>query len=443
MKRHVILVVVLLAAVLIFNMAIAMAATNDQIKLYINGQQVKSDAPPLIIKNRTMVPLRIISENLGASVDWQANNKPIYIKMEGHTISLQVGKMTATIDGTKKTLDVTPQLINNRTYVPLRFVSEALGAQVDWVAATRAVYVTKQLQLPPTNAQKVIDVSVGRTDSEEIIIITATGPVQQESFTLTNPDRLVIDIKNTVLAMTENVIAVNDENIKQIRLSQYLDNPSEVRVVADLEYPVKPQISTQGNQIIVRFKAKGAKNPDSPLTIVVDAGHGGTDPGAVGPSGVKEKNVNLEIASKLAALLRSTGFNVVMTRTNDSTVSLNERSSMANAINADLFVSIHSNSATIASAGGTETIYMIGGDAESQKLAAMVQKNLVEALGLNDRGTVARNLHVLRETYMTSILVEVAFLSNPTEEQLLTNPEFQQKVADAIYRAIKTYYETQ
>lgn len=173
--------------------------------------------------------------------------------------------------------------------------------------------------------------------------------------------------------------------------------------------------------------------------IVIDAGHGGKDPGAVGQKGTKEKDITLKIAVTVASLLQQADIATKLTRTSDVFVELGDRAKIANSFGANLFVSIHCNSATDRSANGIETYcYEFGG--EGEKLARIVQQELVAATGLKSRADVkAANFAVLRETAMPAILVELCFISNPAEEALLNNPSFQTKCAKAIVDGILKY----
>lgn len=179
-------------------------------------------------------------------------------------------------------------------------------------------------------------------------------------------------------------------------------------------------------------------------TVVIDAGHGGYDPGAIGPTGIKEKDVNLAIALKLGALLQAQGVNVVYTRVDDNVSwttdiinDLQTRCDIANKINANFFISIHSNSNTSSSPNGTETYYTTKKPNDSA-IAQVMQNNLVAQNGLYDRGINTANFYVLNNTNMPSLLMEIGFISNPTEEQLLNNPDFQAKCANGLANGIKT-----
>lgn len=172
--------------------------------------------------------------------------------------------------------------------------------------------------------------------------------------------------------------------------------------------------------------------------ICVDAGHGGEDPGACA-NGVQEKDIALKIALKVKGLLLANDLGVVMTREIDQYDSVDEKAEKANLAKADLFVSIHCNSASQSSANGTETLsYDLTG--KSFQLASYVQQELTNTCQRRNRGVKQRKkLVVLNSTQMPAILVETAFISNDTERELLQQEDFQNKIATAIVKGICRY----
>lgn len=185
--------------------------------------------------------------------------------------------------------------------------------------------------------------------------------------------------------------------------------------------------------------------PLSGKTIIIDAGHGGHNPGAVANGSVEEEN-NLAVALLLEAQLKDAGAKVVMTRTEDRAVAtetsslreeLQARVDIAERHNGDIFVSIHSNSNTNQNVHGAMTFY--GGQA-SRDLAETIQKNLVYRTKANDKGIQTAGFYVIRNTSMPSVLVEMGFVSNPTEAKLLSDPSYRQKLANGIYEGIEEYF---
>lgn len=171
--------------------------------------------------------------------------------------------------------------------------------------------------------------------------------------------------------------------------------------------------------------------------VVGDPGHGGHDTGAISVTGVKEKDINLAVGLKVKELLKDNQrIRFTLTRETDIFVELSDRAKIANKLKAAAFISIHMNSFKPVSFG-TETEYTRTG--ESEKLAAILQKYLVQATGFKDRGINKLNLAVTRETSMPAALAEPGFLSNPAEELILVSPDFIPKYAEAVARAACEY----
>lgn len=181
------------------------------------------------------------------------------------------------------------------------------------------------------------------------------------------------------------------------------------------------------------------------MRVVIDPGHGGRDPGSIGPTGVQEKVVTLAVARQVAAILGQVA-DVKLTRYGDvalgPTISadLSARAGVANQISADVFISIHCNAVMDRTAAGTET-YHYPGSAQGVRLADILQRRMVAALRLPNRGVKQARFAVLRETKtnIPAVLVELGFLSNLTEEGLLESPAFQAKAAQAIANGIAAY----
>mgnify|MGYP005832784161 CR=1 FL=1 len=181
--------------------------------------------------------------------------------------------------------------------------------------------------------------------------------------------------------------------------------------------------------------------------VVLDPGHGGQDAGAVGPSGLQEKVVALAVARRAAEYLAGS-VAVRLSREDDVALGtddnseLGNRAKVANDWGADCFVSIHCNSFGSSGARGTETYYHPASE-KGRKLAGALQKCLVDALQLADRGVKQANFAVLRLTECPAALVEIAFISNPQEEAMLADPEFQARAARAVAEGVAGYLGVQ
>jgi len=325
------------------------------------------------------------------------------------------------------------------------------------------------------------------------------------------PNRLYFDIDGALLRHGVKDLTIGDGLLKSVRIAQY--RASTVRVVLDLdsikEYKVftfsdpfriivdvkgdrKQEISASRDVIesakpepVPEKKLEKAKpaekfKPGKIRRIVVDPGHGGHDPGAMSPSGTREKDIVLQIGHRLAQKIREDmGIDVVMTRNTDVFVELQERTAIANKVGADLFVSIHANASLNRGASGIETYYL--NLAKTEKAAQLAAKengttlekvSLLQAVlfdlmanyKLNDSAHLAaevqkalhkkaltgyptvKNLgvkqgpfYVLVGATMPSILVETAFVSNERDEQKLRDPAYQDLTAEGIAAGIKGY----
>lgn len=186
--------------------------------------------------------------------------------------------------------------------------------------------------------------------------------------------------------------------------------------------------------------------------IVVDPGHGGIDPGAVGRGGALEKDITLAVALRLAELLRQGGATVLLTRESDTDLAdpetwdlmdrkkddLARRVALANERQAHVFVSIHVNSFGSGAERGAQTFYRAG-HAEGRGLAAAIQREFQRRLATY-REPKEADYYVLRNTRMAAVVVEVGFISNPAEEHLMQNPAYQTKVAWCIYAGLVRYF---
>jgi len=171
------------------------------------------------------------------------------------------------------------------------------------------------------------------------------------------------------------------------------------------------------------------------MKVTIDPGHGGRDPGAVGPTGVQEKNVCLAVSLRVRELLRGQ-VSVHLTRETDVDVPLSRRLPAADAA---CYISIHCNAHKDREANGTETFYRVGGHTDSKRLAEIIQRRLLAQLRLRDRGVKTKNLQVIRQATCPAVLVELAFISNHAEESLLESEDGQERAARAIASGIAEF----
>lgn len=324
------------------------------------------------------------------------------------------------------------------------------------------------------------------------VVVTLSDTPDFTKKRLSNPDRLYFDIRNSQIRKElKTTLPVGNGMLKSVRASQYDENT--VRVVLDLEKVRDYKIITMEDPIRLIIDINGqasvASNPEAPAKrrIVIDPGHGGHDPGAVGPNKLYEKDVVLDIALKLRKILaEDPSVEVFLTRDKDIFIPLEQRTAIANSKNADLFVSVHANASPRKEAKGIETYFLnwtndeeankvaarenkislkkmkkmneerdileiIKGDLsrdskrdESLKLANYIQLSMVNTLNRDyshivDLGVKQALFYVLFGARMSSVLVEVSFISNPLEEKLLSNNDYREGLAKSIAGGITSY----
>lgn len=189
--------------------------------------------------------------------------------------------------------------------------------------------------------------------------------------------------------------------------------------------------------------------PVSDKVIVIDAGHGASDGGAVGLSGTSEKEINLEIAMRLKELLEKTGAQVIVTRADDEPLADSKREDMRLRKNirdksdADIFVSIHMNKFPESKYSGAQVFY--SPDEESKRLGEAIQDSMKTILNPNNNRVAKKaedSIYILKKSSVPSVIVECGFLSNPEEEQLLKSRDYQEKVAWSVYSGIIDYFDS-
>ncbi|SDZ08831.1 N-acetylmuramoyl-L-alanine amidase [Proteiniborus ethanoligenes] len=676
------LIAVLMVFVMVIGVGNSVIAQTQQasMKVSINGKQVsvatanvtfngapiESDIPPMIVNDRILVPIRAIGNHLNADVGWNQESKEATIKTTNQEIILKVNSPMVLVNGVQKEIPygIPAMLVNDaRIMVPLRFVSEVLGCNVDWEQSTRTGIIT-------TSTNEITGISVESSqDGNPKIILTTNAAIEYSERFMSEPDRLVIDINNSRLSISDKSIVdsnglvhinVNKSPVKSVRLAQFSDNPQIIRLVIDLDGKIdyniiasddeklvtisflnnvknisskringrnavvienteeakynmfrlsnpervvidildsklwtdslqidvdnefihrirssqfKPnngsnndkivrvvldikeieenanvmvdyrnkdivvfvddgnykniaysneskdegiiEISLEKNRdyaidyneksrhmeikidkdavdiengimtindenissiivdeeeeykkITISFKGKIDYNLSSELDssiikilfkkieenngsklIVIDAGHGGKDPGTTGPiSKVKEKDLNLKVALKLDRKLRELGFRTILTRDKDEWIDLYERADIANRNDADAFVSIHFNSNKDKEIAGIQTYYCPAFSSEMKEgdnypFAKAIHDAMLSGLNSKDKDIIKKpEFVVVRETKMVAVLLELGFVTNPAEEQLLITDAYHEKAAQAIANGIVKYF---
>ena len=445
--------------------------------LYLNGDPIGEGASPRIVNNFTMVPIRVIAEDIGYTVNWTAGTDQVRISNGSSLIELTFGRDTARVDGREMPLGAAAFVDKGVTYVPLRFVGEQLGLLVYWDSDTKSVFLRQPAPQPPEAPDKGGgdgDEGNGTGDGEvrepggnlPAVPEDALAVVREVAFDGArrvsvlfdgsmapnephwSGTKLVIDIPYASLSpeimadlaarhASQAELLTETRALERVRYSYYSNNPSTVRVVFDLKVRQAYEITLEEGALHVDFVLEELP-PDVPgkFKVVIDAGHGGEDPGAPSVTGHWEKSFNLAVARKVYKLLeQDSRITPYMTRSGDEYIGLYERAGYANDLGADLFISIHANRYTN-SVSGVETYY---NRAESLKLAEVLHRHLVKATGLPDRSVRKANFVVIRETTMPAVLLECGYLSNEKDANLLFTESVQDRIAAEIVAGIIEY----
>lgn len=347
--------------------------------------------------------------------------------------------------------------------------------------------------------QQIKDIRYYELSQGVRVVVETNGVVEFARGQLKNPERVFFDIKNSLLNKeARKEFLVNNSVVNKIRVGQF--DTSTVRIVFELlkpDYEFKVIQLENPFRLVIDIYLKGGskqslkeleKKKESQIslkrTIVIDPGHGGKDPGAIGPTGLKEKDVVLDVALKVRELLKSDPqYDIVLTRDQDIFIPLNKRTEIANKINADLFISIHANASTNSYARGVETYLLNWTDDEeairvaarenaisvkkmkqlkgelgfmlaslereakrddSVRLAGYIHNSMADELkndfSRHNNGVKQALFYVLVGAQMPSCLLEISYISNPEEERLLDDESYRMKIAQSLVEGIKNYF---
>lgn len=440
----------------------------------------------VVQSGQTYVSATEITAGLGGTIAADANGHKV--THNGVTSAFGPDSRFAVVREDLIEMPVPPIAIDGKPFVPWQFfqglLSKTASMDVAWDANTRILAVRPQ-------QRDVIGVQASVANVQGISKIVLTLTARAEYGIVKEQNAYLIRFRSPIRAPFGEQ-AYEDPHVSRLNFvgndlrivltapevvgdAYELENPN--RIVLDLRKAAAPVPGALTPQ-------PGVKPVDPPgiRTIVIDPGHGGKEVGAIGPGGLMEKDLTLAISRKLAdALAAKVGARVVLTREDDSVVSLDQRTAIANQYKADLFLSVHLNAAVVKGAKGSET-YFLSLEAsdelarkaaetenasasdpasdlklilwdlaqqayldESSRLASLIQEEMNTVSGVANRGVKQAPFKVLVGATMPAALVEIGFISNPEEEAKLQTPAFQDTMVEALVKAVQRYkveYET-
>jgi N-acetylmuramoyl-L-alanine amidase len=437
---------------------------------------------------------------------WNAGARKLVLRIESHSFMLTIDTRVVVIDEDPVLMRVPSAYANGSVMVPLEFVSDILApmtledieldeerfvltigspryniTSVDFEddgEGTKAVLGLSEELLYHVDSETPgllrLKVYGGRLNALKINATPGRGLFHRVRAEQTEHDSyLFFDVEKSAESFRVEFIGPGEES----------DGRKLVIHLERGDLPEIPDVDFAGRRMTEILDDSRMAGRREVALVAIDAGHGGIDKGKTGPTGVMEKEINLDLAMRLRDLLVSEyGMDVVLTREEDVLVPLMRRAEIANSEGADIFVSIHCNGWFHPDAGGYETFFLSqakteesarlaaeenasmqfeGSDAspeelddlgfmlwdmvqnefvtESSQLAELVQRELGEVIDIRNRGVKQAGLIVLKGCRMPAVLVETAFLSNPQEERLLADRRFREEVARGIAEAIKRY----
>lgn len=465
---------------------------NDPVAL-VNGQQRPLPVAPVMAGDHVLVPAQSIFIMLGAWTKLEEADRTLHVSSQitGITPQVEGDQMRLQVEATGPIV-IETNVLRNPDRLVIDFQQAALRTQAREIPVnaagvqrirsaqfqvkpyvTRVVFdLTQPVEMQVTTAPKTYAIAIGikpkglaapappppppagtgdawtRSVATGVKITQVTfnpigetgrltiagngSPMQYKIREFVFPNRLTVDIQDAVFIPVKQEVTVNSASILTVRASQFQANPPVVRVVVTLKRKAAYIVGQANGQLTMDIT-------DSPLRghlVAIDPGHGGSDPGAVGPTGLREADVVLDIALRLRELLARDGIRTVMTREADASLELTDRPKFARDRGATIFVSVHANASTRAAVNGSETYYLT---AQSLVLAQMIQDELGALTGIPSRGIKTANFLVLRDNDVPSVLVETAFISHQDDETRLRDNEFRQRLAQAIYRGLNRF----
>lgn len=499
-------------------------AARDSFKAVYDGETVKAVALRTV-NDQPYVALKDVAAVYGARMTWRQVSGKVSLQMNNRQMDVFLNNTRVRIGDARARLSAQSKIIKNNGYIPLDFLTtqafnDFAETTTSWndeagilTVNPRVTVVASRYYARPDGTQVIIemsddisgavsdatpgklvvtlprgrvkeetvavgssavnDIRLANDGREAVVTVTlASGARMTGSKSLNDPRRLVLDIASSHAAPLPSTVAV-DTGATSEQTPVEISSASVTAVVAPTVVPALV--------VPVPAAAPAATTAKRPL-IVLDAGHGGEDPGAIGPNGTREKEINLAIVRELKRLFEEDGrFDVALTRTDDTFIPLVERTSMANEKQAEMFISVHCNANFDRKTSGFE-IYFLNENASDEDAAAtaVLENSVVKlegkpnkkrasiqallwSLAINEfinesselcsfinteaprrtriptRGVKQAGFYVLRGAQMPAVLVECAFLTNYAEEAKLRSRKFQAGIADAIYEGIKQY----
>ncbi len=463
------------------------AAPSRAPVVVLGGREIA--VPVSITPNGPMFGLGPIAAALGGQMTTDESGESVTLRLGDRDVVSAPGSAIITVGDVIISLSQPPTEGEGGLLVPVDFLrktyGDLLGYAFEWQPETARLVISRR-------GDRELGVSLDVVHLQGMTTVVLQFPEEPRYRIQRLPGTIVVEMIADRLTPPSPPRIVQDPLVQNVTIE-----PQQVRIQLAEGVQAASYVLANPFRLVFDVHPSAAVVPTRPAerprdlpgirTIVLDPGHGGSEVGAIGPSGVQEKELTLQIARELAGKLGTTlGVQVFLTRYADTVLPHDTRTAIANQNKADLFVSIHLNSSLGAGAHGTETYFLspqasdqraaqaaaaenlaeepAAGEpgatadpaaqdlqlilwdlaqsrhmAESQRLANLIQRELNQALQLKDRGVKQAPFRVLMGAGMPAVLVELGFISNPEEEKKLQDPAYRDQLLDALARAIGSY----
>jgi N-acetylmuramoyl-L-alanine amidase len=519
--------------------------TRKNVSVFLDGQSIDEIDTYQNSRSEYFFSIKDIARIYNASFEWKPISSVVTMRVNNKRLDFSPDNKTVLFGKDPRDMQSPSRLVGNVIYIPAEILSTKEFAQITdintrWIPAQSRLALTYNLNVKSieyiaktTESQIIVEMSqafeytVSRS-SRTVLLKILRGKAKNETIEINNGAIANIASKNDGRIAVISVNLVQD--IKVVRATRSVVSPDKISLIIEhskpipasqtgtsaqevkVDIPISPIEEGQDNTDLsnltlekfdvqsvrdesvaivddassfTEMAALSAKNKNkNAKLIIIDAGHGGNDPGAVGPGGTKEKDIALEIAYELKRLFdRNKDYTVVLTRKDDAFIPLAERTNIANEQRGDLFISIHCNANINRKIGGFEVFLLSERASDAEALAtANLENSVIELEGkpspqlariqrmlwsmmqneylnesaelssfiaavapgrlkIQNRGVKQAGFYVLRGTQMPAVLVEVAFISNYSEEARLKDRRFQQSAAQSIYDGVLRYYD--
>jgi N-acetylmuramoyl-L-alanine amidase len=507
------------------------------VKVVLDDDTVLEGVNVLLITGVGFISADDISKIFNTTTSWQSVSEKVSLKLGTEVIEFPIDTKEVIINGQSAKMGKAARLIDGTVMIPLEFLltdtfGKFIAGKLIWDYDKKILTLTRDYNISdirvrthPKYTRIVFDerqelkYSLSKGDAGQLVVTIYHGILKNKDYKLTvndgrikdivaeqnkrdirltinlgdlfedykdfdlaNPNRIVIDITGGEIAPVAQTSGTNENAFKKpVSVQDTVPVPvgiTEQPSVDKTDFPSVPAVQT--NEDVKQSSGKNIATGMKIRTIVIDAGHGGKDPGAIGHRGTKEKDIVLDVAKRLASMLEKVpGTKIILTRKGDYFIPLDERTNIANINKADLFISIHANASLSRKLTGFEAYFLSerASDKEAEAVAniensvinlesdhpkdnlsvilwsmtlnefmnessevcSIISREVPGNVGIECRGVKQAGFYVLRNAKMPAVLIEIGFLTNLREELQMKNRTFREKIAKSIFNGVMKY----